>query len=245
MTRAWSTGLSKGYISKLSDHHPAHGLPCPQNDVLINHSGQACLADFGLSLPTMASDQSTDVSSWVDGGATPWMSPELIYPETLGFDRSRPTKQSDCYALGMVIYEVLSGQRPFAPARGPIVILKVLDGERPERPQGVEGKLFTDAIWRLLKLCWEPQPSDRPSAETVLLCLEGGSPSSEPPSDTNGGGETALETQSDVTTRSSGAFSPLHPRLTTPLHDSPPNQVFGMFFPFHLVYQAPVCLPLL
>jgi hypothetical protein len=37
------------------------------------------------------------------------MSPELLYPEMFGVPRSqdnKPTRQSDCYALGMVIYEV-------------------------------------------------------------------------------------------------------------------------------------------
>ena len=34
------------------------------------------------------------------------MSPELLYPEGYGPSDGRPTKQSDCYALGMVVYEV-------------------------------------------------------------------------------------------------------------------------------------------
>jgi len=37
------------------------------------------------------------------------MSPELLDPERFGMPKSednRPTKLSDCYAIGMVIYEV-------------------------------------------------------------------------------------------------------------------------------------------
>ena len=36
------------------------------------------------------------------------MSPEVLDPERFGMPQSedRPTKQSDCYALGMAIYEV-------------------------------------------------------------------------------------------------------------------------------------------
>ena len=34
------------------------------------------------------------------------MSPELHDPERFGATDDRPTKQSDCYALGMVVYEV-------------------------------------------------------------------------------------------------------------------------------------------
>jgi len=34
------------------------------------------------------------------------MSPELLDPERFGASDDRPTKQSDCYAFGMVVYEV-------------------------------------------------------------------------------------------------------------------------------------------
>ena len=34
------------------------------------------------------------------------MSPELLDPSRLDDRDPRPTKESDCYALGMVIYEV-------------------------------------------------------------------------------------------------------------------------------------------
>jgi len=145
-----------------------------KTNVLINCIGHACLADF--SLLTIVSDQSTVMSSWVEGGTVRWMSPELLDPERFDLKGSRPTKQSDCYALGMVIYEVLSGQTPFAPSTAPVVIRVVLEGERPSRPQGEEGELFTDAIWRVLELCWKPRPSDRTSVNAVLLSL-GGDPS--------------------------------------------------------------------
>ena len=138
---------------------------------MINNNGCACLADF--SLITVASDQSTIITSCTEGGTVPWMSPELLDPERFGLKKSRPTKESDCYAMGMVIYEVLSGKTPFSPSIPFAVIGKVLEGKRPERPEGEGGRLFTDTIWSLLGLCWGPQPSNRPSAKDVLSCLEG------------------------------------------------------------------------
>ena len=89
-----------------------------QANILINQSFRACLADFGLStiasidyhgaanasLTSMASTAS--LMSFTPGGTTRWMSPELLDPDRFGITDSRPTKQSDCYALGMVIYEV-------------------------------------------------------------------------------------------------------------------------------------------
>ena len=100
------------------------------------------------------------------------MSPELFLPERFGLKDSRQTKRSDCYALGMVIYEVLSGQAPFPQCTRYAAVLRALMGERPERPQGVEGKLFADDIWNVLGRCWEPKPDDRPSIGYVLQCLE-------------------------------------------------------------------------
>ena len=98
------------------------------------------------------------------------MSPELFDPERFNLEDSRQTKHSDCFALAMVIYEVLSGRVPFSRLHGPAIIGAIIKGERPERPRG---KWFTDGIWSVIERCWKPSPGDRPSIEDVLQCLEG------------------------------------------------------------------------
>jgi serine/threonine protein kinase len=139
------------------------------------------------------------------------MSPELLDPERFGLDVSRPTKESDLYALGMVVYEVLSGQAPFVLSTVPVVIRMVLDGELPGRPQGEEGGLFTDAIWGVLEHCWKPQRRDRPSVEAVLLALEGDLYSLRPRSPPAGRDvETDNDDQSDAPASKSSRFSPIH-----------------------------------
>jgi serine/threonine protein kinase len=110
------------------------------------------------------------------------MSPELLALDQSGLKNGRPTKQSDCYALGMVIYEVLSGRVPFSQFGPYIVIWKVMDGERPERPKGVEGAWFTNELWQMLTRCWATQPESRPSVAAVLECLERVSRDPGPPS---------------------------------------------------------------
>lgn len=97
------------------------------------------------------------------------MSPELFDPKRFNLKDTRRTKRSDCYALGMVIYEVLSGKVPFFQYCGYVIFAKVLEGERPGRPQGA---WFTDDIWSTSELCWNPEPDGRPSVEYVLRCLE-------------------------------------------------------------------------
>ena len=95
------------------------------------------------------------------------MSPELIAPQRFGFENSRPRMSSDCYALGMVIYETISGHLPFHEDTDLTVFVMVLDGKLPPR----EAR-FTDSLWKMLELCWGPQPNARPSIEEVLRCLE-------------------------------------------------------------------------
>jgi len=72
----------------------------------------------------------------------------------------------------MVIYEVLSGNAPFATHGVVSVIHKVTAGRRPERPQGTEGAWFVDRLWDTLRLCWAHQPEGRPAIQDVLECLE-------------------------------------------------------------------------
>ena len=137
---------------------------------MITQSERACIADFGLLTTISDPSQFTPSNSLTGTGTTRWMSPELLHPELFGFSKgSKPTKASDCYALGMVILEVLSGQVPFAGDRDVVVSRKVIDGGRPERP---EGMWFTDVLWATLEGCWSPQPENRPTAEAVLECLE-------------------------------------------------------------------------
>ena len=143
---------------------------------MIDQTGSARLADFGLL--TVISDSALNFtpSSCAQGGTARWMSPELIAPDDFGLKTSRPTKVSDCYSLGMVIYETVSGNPPFHKDRDIAVFMKVVKGERPRYMHG-----FPKNLWEILEQCWMPQPSDRPSVEKVLECLEVHSNLSAPP----------------------------------------------------------------
>lgn len=57
--------------------------------------------------------ETTDITASTDGGTKGtyrWMSPELFFPNDFGIERFQLTKESDCYAFGMVIYEVSDPQ---------------------------------------------------------------------------------------------------------------------------------------
>jgi serine/threonine protein kinase len=80
------------------------------------------IATHGVAGVHRTSSISKDtLMSFTAGGTRRWMSPELLYPERFGIPESegdRPTRQSDCYALGMVIYEVRVRVSPFVVANG-------------------------------------------------------------------------------------------------------------------------------
>ena len=136
-------------------------------NILIDQTGHARLADFGLL--TIITDPTNLLTSttYSHGGTARWMSPELIDPQQFGLESSRPTESSDCYALGMVIYETISGNPPFHGDTDLTVLAKVLQRKHPPR-----GAKFGKDLWRMLERCWESQPSSRPSIGEVLRCLE-------------------------------------------------------------------------
>ena len=127
------------------------------------------------------------------------MSPELFDPDEFDLKDGRQTKESDCYALGMVVYEVLSGRVPFSRHHGLAIIGAIIKGERPRRPRGEEGMWFTDDVWSVMERCWKPNPGDRPSIEDVRQCLEGVSAPWPLPSP---------QTVADPTTTNSSAWKP-------------------------------------
>ena len=51
-------------------------------------------------------DSKMSLMPYVSGGTHRWTSPELLDPDSFGVIGDRPTKKSDIYALGMVVYEV-------------------------------------------------------------------------------------------------------------------------------------------
>ena len=138
--------------------------------VVIDNDDHARLSGF-TSLTIIS-----DVPPSTTSGTPRWMAPELLDPEP---SASHCTKESDCYSLGMVIYEVLSGESPFAATHHIYkVVIDVIAGVRPSRPRGTQRAWFTDSLWEMLELCWRREPGDRPHLETVLRCLQGTAPRS-------------------------------------------------------------------
>ena len=77
---------------------------------------------------------------------------------------------------------------------------KIVEGERPGRPEGEEGVWFTADLWRMLEQCWSPQPEGRPAIDDVLRCLRRCSTGWQPlPPDSGGRVQSDGDDQSDFT----------------------------------------------
>ncbi|KAF9648137.1 kinase-like protein [Thelephora ganbajun] len=166
-------------VAYLHDLGVVHGDLKGAN-ILVDNTGNAHVADFGL-MTTI--DLSTSILSETvisSGGTVCWMSPELLDPPCFDSD-GLPTRESDCYALGMVIYEVLTGLRPFHHLRAFSPVPAVLRGERPEEPLEAESLGFSFALWELVQLCWSESSSTRPTARQLFDCLSSASLTWVPP----------------------------------------------------------------
>lgn len=98
------------------------------------------------------------------------MAPELLDPDKFGKRSSRPTKPADMYALGMVIYEVLTGLDPFhdGDVAGLSLIRLVVNGARPAKPRDAEKLGLGSRTWELVRKCWKRDSEGRPVIGLVL-----------------------------------------------------------------------------
>jgi predicted ATPase len=101
--------------------------------------GQMKILDFGLAkvcCPPVAEDQSEEEALTLDGvipGTTSYMSPEQVRGEEID-------ARSDLFSLGVVLYEMATGQRPFA-GKNRVLLMDAILNAKPTPASNVNSSL--------------------------------------------------------------------------------------------------------
>src|SRR5690242_6380108 len=119
-------------VASALDYAHRHGVVHrdikPENILL--HDGQALVADFGIALAASKASGARMTETGMSLGTPHYMSPEQAMGER------EITPRSDVYALGAVLYEMLTGDPPFTGSTAQAVVARVVtESPRPLVPQ--------------------------------------------------------------------------------------------------------------
>ncbi|THU84155.1 kinase-like protein [Dendrothele bispora CBS 962.96] len=159
VTLAYDVSCGLSYLHKMKIvHGDLKGV-----NVFITAARRAVIADFGLS--HVADSElhkwaSLSTSSHSDKGTTRWLAPECLKGGPINY-------ASDVYAFACVCYEIFTGLLPFHELKDVAVMFKVIQGQRPDRPDNIVHRYLSDSMWAIIQQCWSQEPKDRPEANVL------------------------------------------------------------------------------
>ncbi|HUG28584.1 MAG TPA: protein kinase [Gemmatimonadales bacterium] len=123
----------------------------PENILL--HDGQALVADFGIALAATTTGGSRMTETGMSLGTPHYMSPEQAMGER------EINARTDIYALGCVLYEMLTGEPPFTGPTAQAIVARVMT----ESPRGVtlQRRTVPSHVESAVLTALEKLPADR------------------------------------------------------------------------------------
>ncbi|MBX3225889.1 MAG: serine/threonine protein kinase [Labilithrix sp.] len=137
------------------EHGVIHRDLKPRN-VIIDVSGRARVLDFGIALNVRAGDRFEGVVT----GSPSYMAPEQALGQKMG-------PQTDIFAIGLVLYEMLTGTRAFTGATIPELLAAICTAE-PEPPSARNPAVHEDLDTVVLR-CLAKDPAERFTSARVLF----------------------------------------------------------------------------
>lgn len=133
------------------------------DNILVTDEGEVRLLDFGIA-KLLAEDESPDVTRQEQRVLTPgYASPEQLRGEPI-------TTATDVYSLGIVLFELLTGQRPHdVDGRTPAEMERVVTAEAPPRPSRRTATPVHDDLDRICLKALHPEVSRRYASVEAFL----------------------------------------------------------------------------
>ncbi|MEM9556763.1 MAG: protein kinase [Acidobacteriota bacterium] len=137
---------------------------------------RAVVTDFGLARSVQPSDATPLTADQLIVGTADYMAPEQIHGEPV-------SPASDIYALGVVLFEMMTGGKPYS-AANPMQLLMLRIHKPPARPRSLRPDL--SPTWEdVILSCLENHREDRPpSARAVAEALLEATPEDDEPTQT-------------------------------------------------------------
>ena len=114
----------------------------PQN-ILVENDGQPKILDFGLAKLANPPDRDSMLNLTMDGqvmGTLPYMAPEQTTGQSDDID-----VRTDVYALGVIMYQILTGRHPHDPAEGShLELMRRIRDETPVSPRKLSSEVDRD-----------------------------------------------------------------------------------------------------
>lgn len=153
-------GLMDPILDGLAAAHRAglvHRDVKPEN-VLISQTGQVKVTDFGLARAVTTSTLTGDSDILL--GTASYLSPEQV-------EHGSADARSDVYSAGLLLFEILTGEKAF-PGDSPIhVAYQHVHGTMPRASDAVSG--IPDTVDDLIAQATAKDPDDRPATAADLL----------------------------------------------------------------------------
>ncbi|MBX9668828.1 MAG: protein kinase [Candidatus Obscuribacterales bacterium] len=110
------------------------------------------ITDFGLA--KLVTEDQRLTKTGISIGSPPYMSPEQA-------NGSNVDERSDLYAVGCLMFEVLSGDKPFSGSSIPHILMKHAKEPPPRLSEQVPEKSFPSEIDTIISTCLAKSPADR------------------------------------------------------------------------------------